>query len=1736
MAVMHKGVTKMKRNTIKSIFIIFTILFFASCEVGLGPSVDMEGPVVTLDSHSDNDSVAQIFRLAGTAKDNVDVTKITIDFEDADIHFRVTTGNECRWQKKTSSTDWVDTEGYCVREKEVWNWYVDVNASDAKAGTGTNFIFTVAAHDARGNSSKQSKIDCAVIVDEAIPVVSVFKPDLTPTYTDAKNNYDSFTSIDGNNFSQLLNGNLELYGRQEGSYSFTELLVEFDNGISMETKTSGTCPIIKDVDTAKIANDYPINDVAQGDTYKKYYSKTLKRGENGVVDLRNWQLSINANEWVNDSFSELKTGKHLIRVVTTSISSSAAWERKVLGFFIWWPEADEPWVTPNNGSTTDDESSITEIFPSSSISGMAYDDDGIKSLSYTLKKKNDTGYDVFEGKQNVLLSLSEENAKTTQWSILSPSQNGIYEVCVTVVDLNGKTISQTRYFKTMDVKAPKIHLDTIPAALTNRDGNITFSGTVVDDGTVKSLRLIYLNPNYNSDSENLIRYMGGKESFWEPPADSTIYDNVSDKDSTGKDNIIYTINFNNSNNPAYDSATKEYTYSFSRTFNLFTDFGIGNEDITKTKPLESLNFVLRAIDNGGTTSVISTSVSGDMEAPKLEIVSIQQFDKDDKPRGTEQKFIKEDGQDNIPDFLRRKEGDYAILKGTLSDNSITAWKSNSNNVEDLIYPISFKWGNLTADSFAITEIKASSGISNQWEWTAKAGSIPQTTQTLELSLTDYGINTTSITKSVIIESEDLEIESVRSDDIDGVYRVGKALDIILEFTKNVKVTGNPRLQLKIGNDETKYATFVSSSDESAQIHFTYPIESTDDSNGENIDVIGIDWDENNYFSDKNVPDSDFEPVLPTERLKKLGTGRNIKIDNTKPQISSIECISAADSTKNYYYSVGSTILFRMNFTENVSFENEDNLELTFAEILTPTVEPQQSGSCIVFKYVVSGSENALEGLTPVLASPAESDDIQIKDVAGNILTDWTIPDVIFDNVIVDTTPPSEPVINAAWGNAKIITSAAGTSFTLNDPDDEDCNLEYSLDNGASWFPYVVAENSTEATTIELKNNGTYKILARQTDLAGNTTTTPTPKIVTVEKGDFLSYITADNINGTYSAKTTINSITGRIVFRRDVTIVGDNPYVTLNVRKNNEAGVAQDFRTCELSKVSNKPEYTFTYNIQDGDYIDNNADGVPDVGFTLDVNSWSFNKVKFDPGVTGVNPIEMDMSFVSSVTDGKHLNQNKQIKLQTGKITIDSSGATLSNDNSKITIKFNRNVSKVASAGYITLTIPEESFRVPVVLSESDYSALPSELKAYYKPGVNGAELVDPDSTTNYKLKNDNTPKYILEYKYDDIPGENDAESQAVKDAFISSENKKNVLSIPLYSSAVSMTNDTMTINLTGVYALPVKGTNYTLVLPQGAVKDSVENTNDDYTKTIISNGIEAPVIRIDRSAYTINGAGNTLTATVTMPSKANLKISCRTPGADIYYETKAEKTNVQKVNRSRDNADYSGTIKTNAEASDPNAVLVPDHTKNENKYSTPVELGADITGYDNASGMKFAISAKARKNGKDSKTSFEYATRTVLKFEVTGSIQGNGNEQTEGIVENGTKLTFKDLKVWVIGGDAPYGGNTSSSTPLSWGDPSNFKIMAGGPFESNNMHGKWYWVSWDVTDILYHGFVIGDVPSGAQTEGPSEWYAGECAWAADKMYYPLYPGETLQMTLENGNNSYYHSTYLFRIKNKGTR
>lgn len=1671
---------------IKLIFSIFTLVILSSCQIGLGEAIDLQAPEIFLTSHKDNDYVGQTFRLAGYATDNEKVKSITIDFDEANIHYK---WENSTWQKKTSYIDWTALtagECACTVNNTTVTWAVTVDTTEAKQGMqSSTYSYSIVAQDQIGNSGKTSKIEGSLVVDQNTPDIKLNSPALFSTNKDIQEKFSSFELKDGSVLSQLFNGTLVFEGRQDSAAAFKEFRLELDDGTedSNIVDSYNFNKPINSVTTENISNAYPFG------RKTLYYSKTLKVGQDGIQDLRTWTISIKPEDWISSELNAaLQSGKHQIRLVATSVSNSDAWQRKILGYFTWYPEADYPWITLYSGTGTLDEVSSNQTYPSTKIFGVVQDDDGIESLTYSLEKQNAEEGSWSSIKSNETLTLTEKNAKNSQFNIEAPTESAIYRLSVNVKDIYGKTDSVVKYYNVLDVQPPKISLTSPTESTTvfSAGGTaINFEGTISDDAKIKSIKIVHLNPAAENPLENKLKFINPAEEDWK-----------KEEDSDG--NLIFDVEIPEEN---YDSTTKIYSYEVNKSFDLFDDLKIGPD-----KPLITQDFVILAVDESGVATTLPISVIGDSESPKLTIDSITLKDGD-----SSQIYNVIDGIIKLPVV---KPTTSATIKGTWSDNSTTHWNDISK-----INDIEFKWLDVNAENFVDFN-----KTGNTWEVTVKQGSVPKLDGAITATLKDYANNIATISQTVTVEKAEIGLDRITCDSEDGSYKAGKELIINLEFTKSAKLIiddENKKPYLVLNNDAKAFycgkAEDISSG--TSRHQFKYIVGTGQDENTAKLDVSSINsngcsWVDVNTNVGFEIQPSEISTLAGSN--KTLGQ-RNIIIDTKAPFVNGVTCISSEG-----YYKKDKELIFKIEFNEDVTVTNADNVKLTFdTNVTMDHVKTVKSGSKTLLSTYKVNSGNGALSITEISANGSK-----VEDYAGNEGSiEPEVGAIKSTNVEIVTTPPAAPEISGFTDGSVLIDDNASVSVTIKGEDK--ASISYSIDNGATWNVY----NST----ITLSNNGVYKITAKQTDIAGNESSVSDVKIVTIDKGALIKKISATTFNGTYKAG---DEIKGYIEFRGSVTLSNDfnNDFnITLNVKNGDTYKTISTFTEGENNK------YNFVYTVSDGDVLEGNY---------LNVSA-----------ISGNVTYQGQSQTISNLPES-NLANNREIKILTGKPEVkDSPSITGEDENVKLNITFDRVVSK--GSGNIELAISEEDFLIPTVLTESEYNdilvKIPT-LEKYYKPGLNGATKNDDNTLTP-----DTTKKYILDFAKDN----NDSD---LKGKFINAGLNKVV--IPMYSSAVSVTESSIIVNLTGEYKLPVKGAEYSITIPAGAVKDSVGNTNVEYEDKLLAPGVEKPEIRIQKNGYKITDAGDLLKSDVNMPETAQMKIACQTPGSSIKYGINQSPSTHVVINDCSEHETKTADV------------TIP--TINE-KYTGTITLGSSGLTFATAKGMKFAIAAQASTDTTTSDVAYEYAARTVLKFYIgnkykdaddqdKGEIDDNGNFKTS-IKYNGNQVHVEKLTIWIMGGDSDSGGNTIDPFPLSWGDPSNFKMMKLDPGTDNNnpitkdkttVRGEWYWITWDISAPTYHGFVAGDVPSDAQKNGPSVWYAGECFYTPLKSYYILYPGETLYMTMHdeggwNYNNTYYYgngikdpenpseyikynegtntnnakdgrASYFFRLKNKGTR
>ena len=758
----------------------------------------------------------------------------------------------------------------------------------------------------------------------------------------------------------------------------------------------------------------------------------------------------------------------------------------------------------------------------------------------------------------------------------------------------------------------------------------------------------------------------------------------------------------------------------------------------------------------------------------------------------------------------------------------------------------------------------------------------------------------------------------------------------------------------------------------------------------------------------------------------LPTGNTLKSNRTIIiDTASPKIDSIKFSTADGYYSKGSEIFVTLKFNEEVKIENIDDLKIKFnsGDDVKSDSVTKSGADSVLFKYKVDDGQNALTGLS---VTGIEFGSCIVTDIAGNIMkdSDKKISAENAPKIIVDTTKPNKPEITGVLNNS-IIYSEDGATFDITWKE-ENGTKKYSLDGGKSVVDYT--------GPVKLLNKGTYEITAYQEDEAGNKSDNAEPITITLDRGTVITSLTADKPDGTYKSGQIIQII---VNYRKNV-IVSSDSYLTLNT---NPAQKAMYKSGSESKKIY------FEYEIKDGDSC--STESLQPQDFIGTITDEKGNDLK-------------DYTKLASVISPNKFTDNKEIYVITQAPKVNS--AVFNDDGTKCTITFSSKINK--NYGNITFTQSSNGYRAPVVLTEAKYNSLKDATKEYYEEGTNGA---------NASGVSDLTKKYILKYEYADT-------NSGLVSQFTSTEQENAlVLNVPLYSKVVTIKDNVMEIDISSAYKLPVKGAIYTITIPAALINDDISQTNAEASFEQILPGCEEPVIRINKSKETISGT------TVTQPLTVNVKMSCQTPGSEVYYvdgsERYQEKNVIEYLDKGYDNSGMP------AQPADPNS--------NGTKYVSEITgVGSQVIENGNkvSVGNKECVKVFYRAKGKvtsGSKTWWsEDYYETAYKTVITATFEPK---------------TYSYL--WLRGGDSVNGGVSTPKFPFSWNTSEYSNVRAMTKIGYND----WYWVTWNISTTAYIGFLSGDMPDDASINGPKNWCWATQAFVGYKANTPIYPGESFQ-------------------------
>lgn len=1225
-----------------SIFTLFALIL-SSCTIGLGEAVDMEAPEVSISSPENFSSIPQTFKISGNIKDNFQLKYLQVEVSQDSKVIQKYKLEELKWYvfSNGSWSPYENKENKVTGDKLSVAWILALSLS--KAQSGTDYVVTAYVYDQFDNQGKKSKDTITVTVDAIDPVVSVSSPVLLPS----ENLVSDFNALKAEDIKDV---------SKIGSFQNKDFTIKGNVREDSEVKS---LTIYLDSETTSSV------DISSAD-----FNPIIKKTVSG--DLRNWNISINKSDFT----SSYQTGKHLIRVISESTDSAGNIEVKVLGWLIYWNEADIPWIVPDfSGVSESDEFTIRTSYL---LRGSAYDDDGLKKVIAKLYTKVGEATDYSAEPVKTYEIPVNNGVKNTKWECAAPEFICHFYIEFSCIDIYGNVSAvEKRYCYVNSITPPDVTFTyedgtdilSTSKAVCDPDGNITLSGKITNSEKIVNVKIVRIA---EGNETTKISYSDPADPVWNLPASGN---------RTSNGNLIWEILNAQTVPPAavstFNTTSNLYEYSFSKDFNLFgPDFNIRNSfPGTGKEKLGNQLFIVRAENESGNSSIKEYTLLGDNTSPTITIDKIT--------AGSNSQFT----IDNVPSALKSvKTGESITIEGSWDDNSFA--KFNNENY------LNFEISGL---NFAAPVIDKTN---KKWSATYTVKSTDDIASvSVSAKIEDLAGNNSTNNFTFFFDNNKPQFMGYNSDS-SGTYGAGEVIPVYMEFNREITVTGTPELTLSNGGT----ATFDATSNGTNKLKFNYTVASSNTSG--RIYVSGLtqnlSWKDS---SGNEITNDDIQQFKDTTSPQSLYNRKIIEIDTLAPTVTGINYITLAGS-----YKALKQIIIQLEFNEEVNLTDAYNLKLKLNSNNNACAEcsVKNSSKYVNFTYNIADGHTASN-----LRVESFNYNGSIKDAYGNSNDSTkTISSPILQaqnsGIIIDTTSPDTPTINTLVNN-KIYY--ADQTFTINFAESNGTK-EYSLDNGASWTTYTSA--------VALSNNQDYFIVARQIDAAGNESNHDSLK-VTMDKGNCLESITVDYPNGTCRSGT----IPINLNFRKPVYF-SSAPTIKINIKNGDST---QKELTCVSASGSRK--LTFNYEVSPGDSTPTSgdiqklyliSDSFSGSLYDSDVDYKSEIPVGFDPSLLTAD-IKIETSAPIATLSFKQIGD---------KINEDGGDGDVNKyTNPTLIISFSKKINK--NRGNIVITQDAAKYKAPAYLSDSEYNKYKSAIENYYERTTNGCDAITGKPFTEEK-------------------------------------------------------------------------------------------------------------------------------------------------------------------------------------------------------------------------------------------------------------------------------------------------------------------------------------------------------------------------------------------------------------------
>ncbi len=260
-----------------------------------------------------------------------------------------------------------------------------------------------------------------------------------------------------------------------------------------------------------------------------------------------------------------------------------------------------------------------------------------------------------------------------------------------------------------------------------------------------------------------------------------------------------------------------------------------------------------------------------------------------------------------------------------------------------------------------------------------------------------GVGSIADDKAVVIDTNGPTVTAVSSAKPDGSYDAGEVIDIVVDFSENVSLSGGmPYLELNSGAN-----AYYLSGNGSSSFTFRYTVGAGE--NSTDLDYVATTSFNLNGSAIKDFIGNDADLTLPTPNaLNSISDDKAIVIDNVVPTVTQVYTLKA-DGT----YTSGEVIDILVEFSEIVYVTGNPRISLN-----SGTTVDYLSGdgtNTLIFQYTV--------------AAPDYSIDLDYTSTAALVLNGGTIPDAAdLDADLALVTPNS---VNSISDDKAIIIDTTG---------------------------------------------------------------------------------------------------------------------------------------------------------------------------------------------------------------------------------------------------------------------------------------------------------------------------------------------------------------------------------------------------------------------------------------------------------------------------------------------------------------------------------------------------------------------------------------------------------------------------------------------------------------------------------------------------------------------------------------